>query len=371
MEVGVGMFSLPYMRLDAVLRIVFAVAVFAGVAVASERGTDRIVLKSGRSFSRVAVLKDGHDKVEIDRDGDGKANETFTAEAVESISYGDAPKAFRQATLDYRVGRFSAAIEQFEAALQAEETREFWLKPYSYFYIGECFRQLAETDKELLPKARAAYERVLLEAPDSRLAPDAIRGLGLCFLEQGDTDEARSEFEKLVADDRYGAIWGLRGKLLVARVDGALGKYKEGMALCEKVAAAAAAADRKDLAAEAVCAQAELLLAAKEYDKAQQAFRGIALAARESDVKTKAFAYNGIGDALLGEGRTREALLAYLRVRVLYFRARKQLPRGLYGAARCFRILRKSNEARELVTLLEKEYPNSIWTAKAKEDLRG
>jgi TolA-binding protein len=97
----------------------------------------------------------------------------------------------------------------------------------------------------------------------------------------------------------------------------------------------------------------------------------IAREADERDVDAKARAYNAIGDSLLAKNRTREALLAYLRVRVLYFKAVDEMPHALYGSARSFTILKQSNEAREVVSLMEKEYPNSVWTAKAKKDLGG
>ena len=107
----------------------------------------------------------------------------------------------------------------------------------------------------------------------------------------------------------------------------------------------------------------------KQYTAAYEIFMKIAEDADERDELTKARAYNGVGDALLGADRTREALLAYLRVRVLYFKAVEEQPRALFGAAKCFTVLRRANEARELVSLLEKEYPKSIWTAMARKDL--
>ena len=141
--------------------------------------------------------------------------------------------------------------------------------------------------------------------------------------------------------------------------------------MCQEVAAKAKGPELQELATEAVRTRAGVLLAAGKHDEAYKAFLEVAQKAPEGDYQTKAKAYNAIGDALMGKGRTREALLAYLRVRVLYFKSRDELPHALYGAARCFTVLRRANEARELVALLTKDYPKSAWTAKAKKELGG
>ena len=363
------MFTRRYFRQSTLISCVLMALAIA--AQARGEGKDTIALKDGRRISRVTVLSDGYKTVEIDRDADGQADETFKASEVTEISYGDAPKSFLLGVSSFNMAQYAKAVEQLERALTEEDVRAFWLQQQANYMIGESRRRMAEGDAAELAKAREAFGRVAIRTPEGRMAPAAIRGTGLCHLEEGNTDDARFEFEKLADSEEYGEEWTLRGKLLLARVKSAEGKHEEAMTLCRQAIDGCQTKERKDLLLEAKFSHGELLVAMKRYDEAFKAFGQIAAEAHETDFSTRARAGNGIGDALLGADRTREALLAYLRVRVLYFQNREELPHALYGAARCFTLLRKANEARELVALLKKQYPKSVWTARAAKELGG
>ena len=363
--------SRQYVHHGAWIVCVFLMAVWGGLAHGEEAGKDTVVLKGGRRISSVTVLSDGYKVVEIDRDADGAVDETFQTSDVAEIAYGDTPKSFLLGMSSFNMNQFPKAVEQLERSLEEKEVRAFWIQQHANYVIGESRRRMAEGDTTELARAREAYRRVVIKVPEGRMAPAAIRGLGLCWLEEGNTDDARLEFEKLAERDEYGEEWMLHGKLLLARMKSAAGKHEEAMRLCKEVTDKCLTDGRNVLLLEAKFVRAELLVATKRYDEAFNAFGQIAEAAHETDFKTRARACNGIGDALLGANRAQEALLAYLRVRVLYFQNRDELPHALYGAARCFTLLRKANEARELVDLLQKEYPRSVWTKRAAKELGG
>ena len=333
-------------------------------------GKDTVVLKSGRNISGVVILSERYDKVEVDRDDDGKADDTFAAGDIATVSYGDAPMSFREGLLDYRMRRYEEAVGKFEKAVEEPGVRQFWLQQHANYMLGECRRRLAMNDPQLLAKARAAYEQVVEKVPDGRWAPNAIEGIGICLLQEGDAEGARGRFEKLIESGKYGEEWTLRGNLLMARALSKSGKHEEALALCRDVEREAAPG-LDQYVTDAALTRAELLMATGKHQEAQETFVKIAREADARDIVTKAKAYNCVADALLAANRTQEALLAYLRVRVLYFKAADELPHALYGAARCFTILRKANEAREVVALLGKEYPRSIWTVMAKKELGG
>ena len=353
------------------LRGVVAVAVLLAAAggVSRAAGQDNVALVSGRTIAGVTVVRDGFDKVEIDRDGDGKADELVDAIEVKDVSYGDAPLAYRQGSVYFKQGRYAEAAKYFVQAVEDEKARP-WIKAYAGYYAGECRRHLGAAEKAMLVEARLAYEQAVKADPRGRLAPYAVRGIGLCFMEEGKALAAGGEFGKLMRGE-YGNEWILGGKLLNARLLSQAGKHEDAKKLCEEVRAAAEKANRPALTREARIARSEVLLAAGEYAKAREIFYEIAREADERDVKTRARAYNAIADCFLGEKKTREALLAYLRVRVVYFEASDELPRALYGAALCFTKLRQPERARELLAVLEKEHAGSPWTQKAKKELGG
>ena len=353
------------------LRGVVAVAVLlaAAAGISWAAGQDNVALVSGRTIAGVTVIRDGFDKVEIDRDGDGKADESVEAIDVKDVSYGDAPLPYRQGSVYFKQDRYDEALKYFAAALEDKKARP-WIKAYAGYYAGECGRRLGMTRKAMLVEARLAYERAAKADPRGRLAPYAVRGIGLCFMEEGKTLAAGGEFAKLVRGD-YGDEWILRGKLLNARLLSRTGKHDDAKKLCEEVRTAAEKANRPALTRDARIARSEVLLAAGEYARAREIFYEIAREADERDVKTRARTYNAIADCFLGEKKTREALLAYLRVRVLYFEVSDELPRALYGAALCFTKLRRPERARGLLAVLEKEHAGSPWTQKAKKELGG
>ena len=341
-------------------------AVWAPAALAA--GKDTVALKTGKRMSEVTVTKDGHEGIEVDRDGDGIADETLAPDKVAEVIYGDAPQLYLLALASIKNAQYAKAVEELGKALQEKKVRGFWLKQHGNYLMGECYRRMAGADKALLAKARAAYERVLAETAQGRMAPAAVLGVGLCHLREGNLNDARRRFEKLEMAGEYGDVWVQRGKLALAEVHSRNGDHDDALSLCAEVAKTAKLAE---ILGQAARARGRLLARAGRLDPALKVFSDIARKSPDKDIDAKAAAYNGIGDVLAAKNRVREALLAYLRVRVLYFKSRDELPHALYGAARCFRILKRAKEARELVAELEKAYPKSAWTAKAKKELRG
>lgn len=351
---------------------VWLAALAAAIAFAPEtRGQDTVVLTDGRRISNVTVLRDHFDGVAVDRDRDGEEDEVFDPEQVVRVEYGDTPAAYRQAEIELRGRRLGRAAEQFRLTLAGDEPVDYRLVQYANFRLAETLRRMGRDDAALREEAKKAYREVVAAVPLGRLVPHSIRGLGQMLLEEGDAPAAEREFARLVREERFGTPWNLRGKLLVARAKGLQGQHEEGTALCDEVADTAQQAGLASIAAGAAQTRADVLLDAGQLEAAYEAFMEIARNADEKDGETLAFAYNGIGEALLGQGSPREALLAFLRVRVLYFEAAEELPRALYGAARGFAMLREGAKARELVALLQKDYPDSLWTAKIVEELGG
>jgi tetratricopeptide (TPR) repeat protein len=334
-------------------------------------GQDVVVLEDGRVVSGVTVLHARCDKVEVDRDGNGEPDESIAADIVAEIRYDDVPLAFRQGTSYFEAGRYKDAAVQFEKALGEKDVRSFWLLPDARYMIGECYRRAAGQDQSALVNARHAFQTVLTDSPRERMVPFAVRGLGLCMLAQGEIKAAEAEFQKLLDEGKYGVGWRLRGQLAMAQVRSRQKKHDEAVALCEETIAACKRDKRLGTLAEAVSVQADVLMAAGQFDKVREIHLETVRAAGDRDIRTKARAYNAIGDSYLAQNQADNALLAYLRVRVLYFEDREELPRALYGAARCFAILNRNEEAQDLLRLLEEEHPASAWTARAKNELGG
>jgi tetratricopeptide (TPR) repeat protein len=331
-------------------------------------GEDDVALLDGSSLKNVTVLQAHHDEVRVDTDGDGQADRNVPAGSIVDITYGDEPLALKQGRFHLDSGNHNKARAEFREALEEKEARAFWLVPAARYAIAESLRRDPEGGREALERALAEYQTIIEDHPRSRRVPYAIRGIGRVKLAMGDAAEAQTQFEKL-AGGRYGSIWTLRGKLGKARALSARDRAEQGLALAQQVIEAAREPGLFDVRSEAEDVRTELLFNAGRYEQVRKIYRQMAEAAPETNPGVKARAYNRIGDAYLAENKVKEAVFAYLRVRVLYPDKKEQLAHALYGAARCFTSMKKSREASELIYLLQQNHPDSIWTAKAKAEL--
>ena len=79
------------------------------------------------------------------------------------------------------------------------------------------------------------------------------------------------------------------------------------------------------------------------------------------DVELHARAYNTKGTALRKTGRTKEALLAFLHVDVLYFAVPEAHAEALANLAELWNELNRTERAMRARDLLESQYANSPW----------
>jgi len=336
---------------------------------AAEKPVRDTVLLRGKKPVLGVILRDGWDIVAMDTSGDGAADQNFPAQDVASITYGDTPDAYRQAMFLFRAYRYAEALALFEKASKDATPRAFWFKPAVAYHLAECRRRISPEDKDALTELAKVFTTIAEQHAESRMAPAAVYSLGRCHLALGNDRSADAAFSKLLEQGKYAPPWPQVAKLGRARLLSAEKKYDDAIALCREVRAKAPTLLDKDDAAEAVATLTDILTAAARYDEARRIHMDRARKADEKDVRTKALAYNAIGDICMAENKTDDALLAYLRVRVLYFQDKQQLPRALFGAAACFKILKKPAQAHSIIALLKKDYPKNPWTLKAVREL--
>jgi tetratricopeptide (TPR) repeat protein len=336
---------------------------------AAEKPVKDTVLLRGRATVQGVVLRDGWDAVAVDTSGDGKADKKLPALDVASITYGDTPDIYRQAMFLYKGRRYAEALALFEKAAEDASPRAFWFKPATAYHLAECRRRISLEDKDALTALAKSFDAIAKQHAQSRMAPAALYSLGRCHLALGNMPSADAAFSKLLEQGKYARPWPLLAKLGRARFLSAGKKFNDAIALCREVVEDAPTLLNNEDATEAFVTLSYVLTSAGQYDEARRIHMDMARQADEKDVRTRARAYNAIGDICLAENKTDDALLAYLRVRVLFFQDREQLPRALFGAAHCFTVLKKPAQARSIVALLKKDHPKNPWTLKAVREL--
>lgn len=107
----------------------------------------------------------------------------------------DAVESYNAAVDVYQRGSYAAARYGFEEFINTFSSDA--LVPSAYFLLGESLVQLQEPEEAI-----RAYEQVTQLWPDSDKVPDAMLGIGLTHIDQGNTTEARIILSRLV--ETYG-----------------------------------------------------------------------------------------------------------------------------------------------------------------------
>lgn len=326
--------------------------------------TDRIKKYTG------AVLAENYDTVEVDTNGDGKADESIPTTQVLRIVYDDTPADFRNAERAFGRERYGEAADLFKRVLEEAArggVRRFWAEPHAWYYLGECARRQAGLDPAKYDEAAEIFQRVIETHPKARRVPDCLIGLARSRLGAGRLDEAAQAAEK-AASGAYGPEPALWGTVVLAEVRARQRQADQSADLVKQARRAAGAPEFKGIALEVDLACAQALAAAGRGDEAYDILRERLQKHTEAETDARARIYNTMGDCFLAQDQVKEALLSYLRVRLLYFKSRDELPRALYGTAICFRALKQGARAEEVVRELVQTFGDSRWAEMARRE---
>ena len=112
--------------------------------------------------------------------------------------------------------------------------------------------------------------------------------------------------------------------------------------------------------------KAAVLVAMKKNDEAVVLINSILNKADPEDAGNMARAYNILGNALRQQGKTKEAVLAFLHVDLLYPSLPDAHAEALYNLAKLWDDLHKTERAARARQVLEQQYKNSPWAQKAE-----
>ncbi len=279
---------------------------------------------------------------------------------IDTVTYDNPTPSYTLAESRENAGLLAEAADLFEKAA-AEAKDKPLIQRAAQFRRASLLADLAQADPGRTDEAIAALEAFLKAQPSSRQVGPALEGLVRLALQKGDTARAETALTELAA--RVPSA-GDRAAILRARLQGRQGKHAEAIAALDKLAAGAPKGSPR--AREALLAKAESQAASKQFPEAEKTVRDvIAQAPPEADA-VQALAYNTLGDCLRAAGRPKDALLAYLRVDVLYDRDKEQHARALARVAELWRELKQDARADEVLDRLRQQYPRSPYaTARA------
>lgn len=326
------------------------------VAVSAVAEEDQVYLKRGAPING-AIRGSTQTQVAIESRG---ANRTINVNEIRLIAFADEPQELRQGRAKAGNGRFAEALDDLKRVNPAAIEREI-VKRDLQFHLALCEGELAMSAGGDKSKAADLVLAFVRAAPQSFHFFEAARLLG-------DLAAAQNDFAK--AATYYGAIaakapwpeYQMSASLSEARALLAQGSYPEAQQKFESVIAQPS--DAPEAKRQKLLAQVGKGKCLAEAGSPQQ---GIALIEQiiaenePSDGELFGRAYNAHGDCLLKAGRTKDALMAYLHVDVLFYSEPDVHAESLYHLSNLWGEVERPDRAAAARNLLQQRYAGSVW----------
>jgi len=266
-------------------------------------------------------------------------------------------------------GRLREALEGYRQASQEVSPTQSGLKTDLEFLIARTTAKLSQVEPALRDEAATKLTDFLKAHPDHFRFYEAQLLLGNVQLARNDLAAAREAFNQLAQapwNDTRVLAKNAAARVLLAedKVDEALSAYQAVLAAAGTDAAGAAGRF------EALLGQATCLEKKGDFTQAATVLERILEEASDDDVEIQAEASVRLGNCLQAAGKIRDALLAYLRVDVLFFKEKAYHAEALYHLSQLWARDGKPDRAADAATALQAKYPDSEWAKKVSSPPR-
>jgi tetratricopeptide (TPR) repeat protein len=348
-------------RCDVITRLLLFALSCAGLLTISSpcpadtvyrRGSTSALSGDITSISRTEIVLTGRTN---------KKEYRIPANEIDRIRWESENPQVSQNRIEERNGQFDKAIAGYQAALK-DATNDN-LRTDLEFQIARATATKALKDEDKYDDAIELLEKFRTAHSTNFRYYEALRLLAQLYMSKGDVDKGNSALQAM-AD----APWTdfkmetdiLKAKVALAHDDvaGAL-KALDGVISVKPATPAETSRRYEALLTKASCLQKQT-----KYQQATDVLAGILDEASDEDTKTLAETCIRLGDCYQAGGRTKEAILAYLRVDILFPKEKKQHAEALYYLSRLFAQDGKPDKASEAAARLQEHYPRSPWTAR-------
>ncbi|MDA0586931.1 MAG: tetratricopeptide repeat protein [Planctomycetota bacterium] len=288
------------------------------------------------------------------------AEVSVPANDIVDVEWGGAPGALNLGRGAENAGNFAVALERYtEAAAEAGSSAN--VKMDIQFLIARVTAKTAmEQDASKLDDAAAKLDAFVKANVTSFRFFDAVQLLGQVQLAREDFTQAETAFNRLAQapwSDYKMAGQNAAGRLAIARGDfpGALKSYD---AVLVQPATSAAEISRRN---EALLGKSAVLIEQKNHAVALTTITEAISKADPEDSAVQAEAYILKGECLKALGQTKEAILAYLHVPVLFEKEAMLNAQALYNLATLWDKVEQPERGLAARTELTEKYAESKW----------
>jgi tetratricopeptide (TPR) repeat protein len=301
----------------------------------------------------------GMTPLEITIDKGSAGTSTIPVNQIRSVLFDGEPPELTQARLNARNGGYSTAIERLRAIEASSVTRDA-IREDVEFYSALCAAKDSLGGKGEVTQAGRELNDFVRRHPQNFHYLEAVETMGDLLMASGKFTAAQKQYAELAK-----APWPdykMRAAVLIGRTLEAQGKHPEAI---EQFDAVLASADTSDTAREqklsASLAKAVSLSETGHLDDAVHVIEQMIQDTDPEQKELQARAYIALGDCYERAGRTKDALLAYLHVDVLYSTVPEAHAEALSHLAKLWESVGQEARAREARQLLNEKYGNSRW----------
>lgn len=303
------------------------------------------------------------DKVSFET-GKGEKKEIPANEVLEILWDGE-PAALKSARNHEAAGRLQQALDGFAKATTDNKSDNAGIKLDIEYFTLRALAHMALTDPAKIPDVLKKLADFQSKNSDSRHFYGVAGLLVELNLVKGDAAGAKAAAE--ILEKATGNDQKMAAKIALGRVALLENKIPEAQQSFEAVAAMTGMSP-----SEASCRQeaklgvARCLQLQSKFDEAIKLLSEVITQSAPEDAKIQAEAYVRQGDCYQAGSKTKDALLAYLHVDVLFSTEKAFHPEALYHLSRLWTAVQQPDRANEAADKLTAEYPNSPWAQKLK-----
>ncbi len=338
-------------------RIMIAAAVVFAV-VQTCNAFDSIKTMKSTLIGRVASIS----PLEVELEGVGGASQKVPVNEIQTIFLDTDPSELRTAKTHVLGGRYADAMAALER-IKKEDAARPENKPDIDFYKALCASRLAMSGKGSLEDAGRMMVEFVDANPKSYHYFEAAETVGDLLVAVQQYAKAAEYYARL--ENAPWPDYKMRAGVATGRALLAQGKAREAESAFDRVIGSLAEgelAQSQRLAAR--LGKASALTATQKPDAAIQMVEEVLSTADPEDAPMMARAYNALGTAYRQAGRTKDALLAFLHVDILYASQPEAHAEALANLVDLWESVHKSERANAARRTLDEQYRDSPWARK-------
>ena len=316
---------------------------------------DRVRLLRGSETGEVTNMT----PLQVTLDKGAAGNRTIAVNEIKTVLFADEPSELTQARVNAANGAYENALSALEKVDLGSVRRDF-LKQEIEFYKAFCAAKLALGGEGEIGDAGRQLNAFVRSHPQSFHYLAAVELMGDLLMAGERYEPARKQYAELAK-----APWPdykMRSAVAVGRTLQAQGKHGEAIEQFDAALAIADdGADAQNQKLSATLGKAVSLAETGEVPPAVEMIERIILDADPEQKELHARAYNALGDCYQKSGQTKDALLAFLHVDVLYNMVPEAHAEALAHLAPLWKAIGQEERSREARELLQKRYGGSRW----------